>query len=161
MCMTRRTQSYYSFNTGELDPALHERADVKHYYSALKTAKNLIGAPQGGAQAKFGSWHRAILRRQMAAVSLAGGSNNAPNGGTAANAVDGNSATVLTTARDLRFALAPKQTRAARFWRVLAVDAPGGLGALTIGDVFCLSAGSLSAVKQIEINVDPSAIYTL
>ena len=222
--MTRRTQSYYSFNTGELDPALHERADVKHYYSALKTAKNLIGAPQGGAQAKFGSWHRAILRRQMAAVSLAGGSNNAPNGGTAANAVDGNSATVLTTAsisttsfvaftrdfgstvdlaafdvrgvkcatlsasdvlkvqsspdnavwtdfgaakplsttaRDLRFALAPKQTRAARFWRVLAVDAPGGLGALTIGDVFCWSAGSLSAVKQIEINVDPSAIYTL
>lgn len=96
--MTRRTHSFYSFNTGELDLRLIERADVKHYHSAVATGKNIIGLPQGGGRAKFGSRYKYTARRQMTVQSLAGATFTAPNSGTANNAKDGSTATVLTTA---------------------------------------------------------------
>lgn len=223
--MTRRTQAYNAFNTGELDPRVAARADVKHYHSALATGKNLIGAPQGGVYNKFGTWHRNILRRKMVAVSLSGATVTAPSGGTAANATDGDSATSLTfatadwsaghtvlkvdfgsaktlaafdlrnvlvggasasgvlqvsystddisytnfgvafplssTARTFRAALAPNQTATARYWKVNTLPTAALMVSLTLGDIFCWTPGALSAVKLIEINVDPASIYVL
>lgn len=95
--MTRRTKEYYSFNTGELDPRLRTRADVKHYFSALAIGRNVIGLPQGGVRFKSGSWHKSVLRRRMSSFSLSGATLTAPNGGTAGNVRDGSFSTALVT----------------------------------------------------------------
>ncbi len=44
----------FSFNRGELDPALHGRSDWKYYYSGAEKLCNLIVRPQGGATKRGG-----------------------------------------------------------------------------------------------------------
>ncbi len=52
--MSKITLSQFSFNRGELDPALHGRSDWKYYYSGAETLRNLIARPQGGAVKRGG-----------------------------------------------------------------------------------------------------------
>ena len=52
--MSKITLTQFSFNRGELDPALHGRSDWKYYYSGAKRLENLITRPQGGATRRGG-----------------------------------------------------------------------------------------------------------
>ncbi len=52
--MSTITLSQFSFNRGELDPALHGRSDWKYYFSGAETLRNLIARPQGGAVKRGG-----------------------------------------------------------------------------------------------------------
>jgi len=36
-----------NFTSGEIDPLLAARTDVKHYYNGLDKARNVLGVPQG------------------------------------------------------------------------------------------------------------------
>jgi hypothetical protein len=85
-------------SSGEAQPLLSERRDVSFYYSALERARNVVALPQGGFSAAPGQLLEALLRNGVEAVSLAGATITAPNGGTAANLTDPDPATVLTTA---------------------------------------------------------------
>lgn len=52
--MSRLVQIQTNFSVGEIDPLLRARIDLKQYYSALETAKNVIIQPQGGAKRREG-----------------------------------------------------------------------------------------------------------
>ena len=52
--MSKVTLTQFSFNRGELDPALHGRSDWKYYYSGAERLRNLITRPQGGAVKRGG-----------------------------------------------------------------------------------------------------------
>ncbi|MCC8109719.1 MAG: hypothetical protein LIQ30_11895, partial [Planctomycetes bacterium] len=52
--MPKVTLSQFSFNRGELDPALHGRSDWKYYYSGAEVLRNLITRTQGGATKRGG-----------------------------------------------------------------------------------------------------------
>ncbi|MCD8351440.1 MAG: hypothetical protein LUC93_12605 [Planctomycetaceae bacterium] len=52
--MSKVTLTQFSFNRGELDPALHGRSDWKYYYSGAQKLRNLIARPQGGATKRGG-----------------------------------------------------------------------------------------------------------
>ncbi len=52
--MSRLVQIQTNFSVGEIDPLLRARIDLKQYYSALETAKNVIIQPQGGARRREG-----------------------------------------------------------------------------------------------------------
>ena len=46
--MSRIQQYQSNFTLGEIDPLLRGRIDLKQYYSAVSTAKNVLFEPQGG-----------------------------------------------------------------------------------------------------------------
>ncbi len=52
--MTKVTVTQFSFNRGELSPALHGRSDWKYYASGAETLRNLIVRAQGGATKRGG-----------------------------------------------------------------------------------------------------------
>ncbi len=52
--MANVTLSQFSFNQGELAPALHGRSDWKRYSSGAEQLRNLIARPQGGATKRGG-----------------------------------------------------------------------------------------------------------
>lgn len=52
--MPRAIKLQTTFNSGELDPRLAARVDVKQYYQGAATAKNVLSTPQGGVQRRPG-----------------------------------------------------------------------------------------------------------
>lgn len=84
-----------TYTSGELDPALAAREDIKHYYNGADRLRNVLVIPQGGARRRGGLryvaelWHK-IERFTTPVISV-------PNGGTAANANDNDSSTLVTT----------------------------------------------------------------
>lgn len=52
--MSRLVSIQTNFAVGEIDPLLRARIDLKQYYSALETAKNVIIQPQGGCKRREG-----------------------------------------------------------------------------------------------------------
>ncbi len=52
--MARTGLAQFSFNRGELDPALHGRSDWKYYFSGAEKLKNFIVRRQGGAVKRGG-----------------------------------------------------------------------------------------------------------
>lgn len=86
-----------SFTSGELDPLLAEREDIKFYYSGAETMQNVRCLPQGGFTRRPGLKTLKKCRHILAAVSTAGATPTAPNGGTPANAIDGDSSTTVVT----------------------------------------------------------------
>lgn len=95
--MVRVLTHQASHTYGVLDPLVIERRDTKFVGASLADAVNVIMLPQGGYIDRGGSTRKAILRRKLASVSLTAGMVTAPNGGTAGNLFDGNSATAFTT----------------------------------------------------------------
>lgn len=86
-----------SFAAGEFDPLLWSREDVTFFYNSARRVENATPLPQGGAKRREG-WRLLYPQRgELDAISLAGATVTAPNGGTAGNAKDGNTATLLTT----------------------------------------------------------------
>lgn len=86
-----------SFASGELGDLLAERKNLKYYRSGLKRAENLLATPQGPCSQR--PYTRQIGRRRplLTPISLAGATLAAPSGGTVGNALDGDTATLLTT----------------------------------------------------------------
>ena len=52
--MSRIVQLQTNFAVGEIDPLLRARVDLKQYYNALQTARNVVIQPQGGAKRREG-----------------------------------------------------------------------------------------------------------
>jgi hypothetical protein len=52
--MTKIVNIQTNFTVGEVDPLLRGRIDLNQYYSALKTAENVVIIPQGGARRRPG-----------------------------------------------------------------------------------------------------------
>lgn len=86
-----------SFASGELDPLLWSRETVSMFYLSARLIENAIPLPQGGAKRREGWRHRSLQRGRFNSIALGGATATAPNGGTAANAIDGSASTRLTT----------------------------------------------------------------
>ena len=52
--MSRVIRIQTNFSSGEIDPLLRSRVDLKQYYNALQTATNVFILPQGGAKRRDG-----------------------------------------------------------------------------------------------------------
>ena len=86
-----------SFSGGEFDPLMAEREDVESYYQSAKEMTNVSPVPQGGFRRRDGTEFISKLRNEISPVSTAGATLDAPEGGTAGDAVDGSEATSLVT----------------------------------------------------------------
>lgn len=86
-----------TFSAGEFDPLLWSREDVTFFYNSARVIENAIPLPQGGVKRREGWRFSAVQRGPLAAVSLAGVTLSAANGGTTANAKDGSTTTLFTT----------------------------------------------------------------
>ena len=53
--MARFVNIQTNFTTGELDPLIRARVDLKSYNNALETAKNVVCQPQGGVKRRAGT----------------------------------------------------------------------------------------------------------
>jgi hypothetical protein len=91
----RHTQT--SLSAGEFDPLLWSREDVSFFYNSARVIENAVALPQGGVKRREGWSYRSLQRGAISAVSLAGKTVTATNGGTAANGTDGDIATLVTT----------------------------------------------------------------
>jgi hypothetical protein len=85
-----------NFTSGELDPRLASRIDVDQYYNGAERLRDVIVNPLGGASRAPGLQHIDILQPLVIAPEDTI-TATAPNGGTAANALDGDITTLLTT----------------------------------------------------------------
>ena len=93
----RRIQS--SFNAGVLDPRLSSRIDLKAYYDGAEKLDNAICIPQGGVSRRGGLKFIDNLPKIITRVT--GQTITAPNGGTTANANDGDVSTELVTTTNI------------------------------------------------------------
>lgn len=74
-----------NFNGGELSPQAIGRRDLKVYASSLALAWNLMTTAEGPIRRRPGLRHVAMIRNQLAPLSLDGATLTAPNGGTVGN----------------------------------------------------------------------------
>jgi hypothetical protein len=89
-----------NLTSGELDPLLRGRSDVKHYFNGGEFLRNVLVVPQGGAIRRPGLRWVSELHKVISQFDLTDGAVTvtAPEGGTAGNAIDGDVSTeVLTT----------------------------------------------------------------
>lgn len=99
--MSRKIQvAQTNFTAGEIDPLIAGRIDNKYYYTGAEKARNVIALPQGGTRRRPGLRYVDELRPAVSQVT-AGVTATAPNGGTAANANDGDTTTLVTTTTNL------------------------------------------------------------
>lgn len=99
MPLARNIQA--SFSSGVIDPLLAAREDVTFFYNGLEDAINVLALAQGGLRRRPAFRHVGELCPKLQAISTAGATLTAPQGGTQGNAVDNNEATLLTTSNNL------------------------------------------------------------
>lgn len=85
-----------AFTAGVLDPRAASRIDVAQYYQGMSRGDNVVPVPLGGVKRRPGTKYVTQLYGENASV-MASASASAPNGGNAANAIDDNLATSMTT----------------------------------------------------------------
>ncbi len=90
-----------NFTAGVLDPKLAGREDIVFWYNGLEDGNNLIALPQGGLTRRPGKQYLRELAKVLQEIDLTGATVTAPEGGTAADAIDGDDETELQTANDL------------------------------------------------------------
>jgi hypothetical protein len=90
-----------NFTSGVLDPALAAREDITFFYNGLKDGVNGIIQPQGGFKARPGLQNIQEIAGVLSENDLSTATVTAPEGGTAANAHDGDPATLVTTTGDI------------------------------------------------------------
>lgn len=96
--MPRRARLINALSKGELDPELGQRLDLAHFYNSVKQGTNVQFTPQGGVVRRFSTMlSRPLLRRRLDPVPLASSMLTVHNGGTKANLIDEDPATVFTT----------------------------------------------------------------
>lgn len=87
-----------TYTSGEQDPSLAIREDIKHYYNGADKLRNVIVRPQGGFDRRWGTRFIDYLWPKIGSYDLTSTTATAPNGGTANNAKDDDGvSTVLTT----------------------------------------------------------------
>lgn len=86
-----------NWSKGVLSEEAAYRFDLEPYYQCARDAQNAVPLPLGGFDQRGGMRTRGRLRRMLRNLPLTSGMISAPNGGTAANLVDQNSATELRT----------------------------------------------------------------
>lgn len=99
--MARAKQLQTNFTAGIIDPLAAVREDVAFYYNGLEEGYNLLNIPQGGIRRRSGLEHVAELAPIMAQIDASGATTSGPQGGTHANVIDGDEATLLTTSSNL------------------------------------------------------------
>ena len=90
-----------NFTAGELDPQLAAREDASTYYAGAERARNVLLIPHGGVTRRPGLLYRDTLVPVLDSIDLSGATITAPEGGTAANATDGDEATKVTTTTNI------------------------------------------------------------
>ncbi len=90
-----------SLTAGELDPLLAAREDIKYYYSGAEKLRNCFIRPQGGAYRRPGLEFVDTLPPPIEQYTEINVLSSAPNGGTVANAYDGDETTELLTTTNL------------------------------------------------------------
>lgn len=90
-----------NYTAGELDPQLAAREDADTYYAGAERARNLLLIPHGGVTRRPGLLYRDTLVPVLEQIDLSGATITAPNGGTVANATDGDPATKVTTTTNI------------------------------------------------------------
>lgn len=83
------------FTQGQLSQALKGRVDIDQYYGAAEYMKNVFPIPEGGFTRRYGLKYIDLVPEILTEITVT--TPTAPNGGTAGNVVDGDTATVLTT----------------------------------------------------------------
>lgn len=83
-----------SFVAGELNPRLGFRKDLDRYYAGAERLRNVIILPEGGVRRRDGIEWLSEMPRTISDIASTG-TVTAPEGGTAANAVDDDSTTVV------------------------------------------------------------------
>jgi len=144
----RRAHLQNAFSKGELDPLLYGRTDLKHYYNALKTALNIEMLPQGGFRRRPGQASLGRLRRKIEPIVLTSGMLAAPNGGTAANLIDGTSSALVTGAA------------AGADFVVATVDL-GAPKAVCFVDLVGFSAALVTGVMSVTMNTNATGAATI
>jgi hypothetical protein len=90
-----------TYTSGEQDPSLALREDIKHYYNGADKLRNVIVRPQGGVDRRWGTRFLDYIWERLSRISDAY-TYTAPNGGTANNARDDNASTVLLTTTEIQ-----------------------------------------------------------
>lgn len=94
----RRATKRASFGKGVLDKALLERNDLAHYGQAVLDAENCQAMPQSGLKRIAGTRASGSrIRRHLQPVPFGAGDVVIHNGGTVANLIDQDAATLFTT----------------------------------------------------------------
>lgn len=100
--MPRYGKVQTNWTAGELDPALADtRIDLKAYVNGAEKMRNVVVIPQGGAVRRPGLEFIGQLPYTISEHDLSGATVTAPNGGTAANATDDDSSTVVLTTSNI------------------------------------------------------------
>lgn len=101
--MSRVSTLQATFTSGELDPLLTARSDVKHYYNGADKLRNVLPIPQGGAGRRPGLKYVDDVHDNISLVDLSGGgvTVNAPEGGVAANVFDDDDTTYCTAVNNI------------------------------------------------------------
>jgi hypothetical protein len=90
-----------NFTSGELDPELRARLDIKTYYNGAEKMRNVLVIPQGGARRRPGLGYRDQLNYTLSNAAIASGQITAVNGGTVGNLIDGDLSTYLDTTTNI------------------------------------------------------------
>ncbi|MBE2191868.1 MAG: hypothetical protein IAE63_06785 [Alphaproteobacteria bacterium] len=138
-----------NFTAGVLDALMAAREDTEMYYNGLAAAENLEIQPVGGITVRKGLKKIQRLKNIFSVIDLSGASASAPQGGTAANAIDGDVSTVLTTSNNLS-TTNPFVVFHIDFTTAQQVDA------VDVVDVL-LSSGSLDDEFFVQYSVDDTA----
>ncbi|HCS22611.1 MAG TPA: hypothetical protein DIW20_02585, partial [Rhodospirillaceae bacterium] len=135
-----------NFTSGVLDPKAAVREDVVFFYNGLEDGINLLIGPLGGVRRRPALKHVQRLAPPLSAISLSGATVTAPQGGTPANAIDGNTATLLTTVNNLA---------ATNPFVILHIDmaAPTAVIAVDVTD-YLLSTGVLEGELRLQYSTD-------
>lgn len=76
-----------NFTSGELDPLLHDRFDIKQYQNGAKQMLNARALPQGGWRRRFGSYFVQEQLKKLTQITT-GVTATYPNGGAGVVADD-------------------------------------------------------------------------
>lgn len=89
-----------NYSSGELDPRLHDRFDLDAHANGAESLRNCALLPQGGFRRRDGSEFQDELLPLLTRVT-SGVTITAPEGGTTANANDGDESSPLTTTTNI------------------------------------------------------------
>ena len=103
--MVTLTTVQSSHTYGVLDPKVAERRDTKFVGGSLSDGNDIIILPQGGYTRRGGSDDFGRLRRALEAETVTEGMLTLPNGGTAADLLDADTAITTSAATGSRFVL--------------------------------------------------------
>jgi hypothetical protein len=97
--MARSFLPQFTFSSGQFDPDLYQRGDLKSYYAGAKTIRNCFCKLTGGVERRYGTEYVDSTPAKCTLETLSDGGFTLTNldDGTAANLIDGNRETTIVT----------------------------------------------------------------